>query len=107
MRVQEDDVAVVTNVGEHLIELFLGWRLLVQAPMRHDGSDPERVIDQRAPKADAPVEHINHRDIAFRPFERVAQSAGGVEIDRDDLETARGGRRAQRIARGCLSDTTF
>jgi len=33
MRIQQDDVAVVTNIREHLIELLLRWRLVIEAPM--------------------------------------------------------------------------
>ena len=33
VRVEQDDVAVVTNIGEHLVELLFRRRLVVQASM--------------------------------------------------------------------------
>ena len=33
VRVEQDDVAVVTNIGEHLVELLFRRGFVVQAPM--------------------------------------------------------------------------
>ena len=65
------------------------------------------MIDEGVTKTDAPVQHVDDRDATLRPFERIAQSAGRVEVDGDDFETTCGRGRAQRIAAGRLSDTTF
>ena len=107
MRVQQDDVAVVTNIREHLIELLLRWQLVIEAPMRDHRSDPKWVIDEGFPERDAPMKDVNDGNAAFGPLQRVAQSAGGIEIDGDDLETTSRSGSAERIAAGCLSDTTF
>ena len=65
------------------------------------------MIDQRVAQADSTVQDVDDGNAAFGPLQRIAQPAGGIEVDCDDLETTSGGSRAQRIAAGCLSDTTF
>ena len=65
------------------------------------------MIDQRFPQGDPPMEDVDDGNAAFGPLQSIAQSAGRIEVDRDDFETTRGSCRTQRIAAGCLSDTTF
>ena len=65
------------------------------------------MIDQRISQGDAPVQDVNDGNAAFGPLQGIAQSAGGIEVDCDDFETTRGSCRTQRIAAGCLADTTF
>ena len=65
------------------------------------------MIDQRISKGDAPMEDIDDSNAAFGPLQCIAQSAGWIEIDCDDFQTTGGRGCAQRIAAGCLSDTTF
>ncbi len=75
--------------------------------MRRHRSNTKGMIDQGIAEGDATMQDVNHGDAAFGPLQRVAQSTGGIKVDCDDFETTsrRGG--AQRIAAGCLSDTTF
>ena len=75
--------------------------------MRHHSSDSQRVIDQGVAQGDAAVKDVDDGNAAFGPLQRIAQSAGRIEVDCDDLETTCGSGSAQRIAAGCLSDTTF
>jgi len=107
MRVEQDDVAVVTNIREHLVELLLRWRLVIEASMRYHGSDPKWMIDQRFLQRHATVQDVNDGDAAFGPLKGIAQTTGRIQVDGDDFETTSRGSSAQRIAAGCLSDTTF
>ena len=75
--------------------------------MRHHSPDPKRVIDQRFAQGHATMEDVDDGNAAFGPLQRIAQSAGRIEVDCDDLETTRCSGSAQRIAASCLSDTTF
>ena len=65
MRVEQDDVAVVTNIREHLIELLLRWRFVIQASMRRHRADAKGVIDQRIAQRYASVQHVDDRDARF------------------------------------------
>ena len=65
------------------------------------------MIDQRISQGHAPVQDVDDGNAAFGTLQCIAQSAGRIEVDCYDLETACGGGSAQRIATGCLSDTTF
>jgi len=65
------------------------------------------MIDEGIAQAHTPVQDINDGNAAFGPLESVAQSSGGIEIDCDDFEATSRRSGAQRIAAGCLSDTTF
>jgi len=107
MRIEQDDVAVVTNIGQHLVELLLGRRLVVQTSMRRHRSNTKGMVDQGIAQSDSTVQDVNDGDASFGPLQRVAQSTGGIEVDCDDFETTSRRSGAQRIAAGCLSDTTF
>ena len=43
------------------------------------------MLDEGVAEGDASVQHVDHRDRAFRAFQRVAQTTGGIEIDGNDL----------------------
>lgn len=65
------------------------------------------MIDQGFSQSDAAVQDVNDGNAAFGSLQCIAQSTGRIEINRDDSETTSGGGSAQRIAAGCLTDTTF
>jgi len=107
MRIEQDDVAVVTNIGQHLVELLLRRRLVVQPAMRRHRSNTKGMIDQRITQGHATMQDVNDRDAAFGPLQRIAQSTRGIKVDCDDFKTTSRRSGAQRIAAGRLSDTTF
>ena len=75
--------------------------------MRHHSTDTKGMIDQRFSQRDATMQDVNDGNAAFGPLKGIAQSASRIQVDRDDFETTSGSGSAQRIAAGCLSDTTF